>query len=500
MRVGIIALQHESNTFVSGATTLDDFRRDHVLTGEAIRPFMADAHHEVGGFLEQLDTESIQPVPIFSARALPGPPLQAAAFDHLIDTMERAFRQAGPLDGLLLAPHGACVTEHHADADGHWLALIRAWAPTLPIVATIDPHANLSPRMIDACDAMIAYRTNPHVDSRDRGREAARLLAAELRNQVQLRQSACFPPMTMNIERQSTAEPHWARVHDTAESLRSRPGVLSVSLVMGFPYADVAEMGTAVIVVTDGRTLAPDVSADEFGTVLWQERARFRGELLDVDVAMSRIADEPEPVLLLDMGDNVGGGGPGDGTIIAHAMHDRGVGRSILTICDPESVALCDQAGAGTRLRLSIGGKTDARHGAPLPVQVEVLALHDGRFHESQARHGGWADFDMGRIAVVRTDRDMTVMLTSSRLFPVSARQWTAFGIDISDYRVIVAKGVHAPVTAYQEICKRFVRVNTPGVTTADMTALTYLRRRRPLYPFEEDFDWSLAAEGQSTP
>src|SRR5262249_30573035 len=146
--------------------------------------------------------------------------------------------------------------------------------------------------------------------------------------------------------------------------------------------------------------------------------------------------------------------------------------------------------GAGQAVRLRVGGKTDDRHGPPLEADFTVLGLHNGRFDEPEPRHGGFRQFDQGRTAVVQTGNGLTVMLTSRRMAPFSLRQLTALGVDPAAFHVLVAKGVNAPVAAYAPVCRHFLRVNTPGVTTADMTALAFRHRRRPMFPFEGDTSW----------
>jgi microcystin degradation protein MlrC len=133
-----------------------------------------------------------------------------------------------------------------------------------------------------------------------------------------------------------------------------------------------------------------------------------------------------------------------------------------------------------------MGGKTDRSHGEPLTTSVTVLSLHEGKFSESRARHGAKSDFDMGKTALVLTESGVTVMLTSLRTFPVSLNQLTSCGLDPSGFKILVAKGVHAPVAAYSEVCNAFVRANTPGAASADMEQFTYNRRRVPLFPFED--------------
>ncbi|MFV1981376.1 MAG: M81 family metallopeptidase, partial [Rhodothermia bacterium] len=200
LRVGIVGLLQESNTFIPGRTTLDHFRDDLLLRGEEVRRRMAAAPHEVGGFFEGLDAHGIQAVPLFLTRALPYGVIEAGTFDVLVREMLGAITDAGDLDGILAAPHGATVSENHPDADGFWLSEVRNLVgPEIPFVATIDPHANLSERMVRATDAIIAYATNPHLDQRETGLAAADLIARALRGEIRPVQEASFPPLAINI-------------------------------------------------------------------------------------------------------------------------------------------------------------------------------------------------------------------------------------------------------------------------------------------------------------
>jgi microcystin degradation protein MlrC len=486
MRVGILALFHESNTFIRTPTTRADFANCVLLSGSAIQDHFAQSHHEVGGFFEGLNSAGIEPVPVFATVALPGGAIAADAFESLLKQMFAELTDAGNLDALLVAAHGAAVSEQFRDADGEWLTRLRAAVgPRVPIVCTLDPHANLSQRMIAACDATVAYRTNPHLDQRERGVEAANLLARMLRKEVRPSQAAAFPALAINIERQLTAASPCRELYALADDIRRRPGVLSASIVLGFPYADVAEMGSSIIVVTDNNAALAEQLAAELAQHLFTARANFKGQFLSIDDALDQALALDGPVCLLDMGDNVGGGGPGDGTFLARAIHDRKLARACVCICDPQSVAAAEQAGIEHSVRLQIGGKSDTLHGSPLDTRVQVRSLHTGRFTELAPRHGGNSEFDMGRSAVVETERGLTLLLTSRRTPPFSLGALTSCGIDPSRFRLIVAKGVNAPVAAYSPVCPHFLRVNTPGVTCADMTAFDYQHRRRPLYPFE---------------
>lgn len=486
MRVGIIGLLHESNTFISQPTTLEHFHQNLLVAGETIREKFADAPHEIGGFLAGCQEAGLEAVPLVVARAFPYGPITAETFDAVTDLVWRELSAAGPLDGLLVAPHGATVSEKYPDADGYWLTeLRRRVGSRMPIVGTLDPHGNLSPEMVAACDALVAYRSNPHLDQRARGLEAARLLARTLRGEIRPTMAASFPPVAINIERQLTSEPHCRALYRAADEQLARPGVLSNSIMLGFPYADVAEMGSAFIVVTDDDQALAQSLADELGAWLWAHRDEFVGRMISIDEALDRAARIDGPVCLLDMGDNVGGGSPADSTYLPAALHARRAPRSLACLYDPAAVEACRAAGVGATLTLSVGGKTDLLHGAPLTAEFVVRGLYDGKFFEPEPRHGGFTQCDQGASAVVETSSGLTVLLTSLRMPPFSLKQLTSCELDPTKFRAIVAKGVNAPVAAYAPVCQELIRVNTPGVTTADMESLEYRHRRRPLFPFE---------------
>jgi len=491
-RVGIIALLQESNTFLSRKTTFADFENDTLVVGEAVCERFAQTPHEVGGFIEGLRDEPVEMVPIFAARAYPYGTIVGDDFLRLIELMLDSVRQAGRLDGLLVAPHGATVSEVAPDADGYWLHQVRQLVgPTVPIIGTLDPHANLSPQMAACVDAFTAYRTNPHIDQRERGVEAAKLIARTLRGEIGPTQAASFPPLAINISRQCTDEPPLTRLIEQVNAVRTQPGVLSSSLLLGFPYADVPAVGSAVLVVTDRDPQLALHLAVQLGQQMWEGRHELDGNLPSVADAVSLVNRSVQPVCLLDVGDNVGGGGPADGTWIARELITQNIRPAFVCLYDPEAVERAESAGVGQRVSLTVGGKTDPLHGPPLVDQFIVQAVCDGVFEEAAVRHGGFTHFDQGRTAIVVSDSGLTIMITSRRALPFSLRQLTAFGIEPTHFRAIVAKGVNAPLAAYRPVCPTLIRVNTPGVTTAEMTSLLFRSRRRPMYPFERTMEWS---------
>jgi microcystin degradation protein MlrC len=488
MRIGIIALLQESNTFIQQPTTLAHFEQELLVTGQAVRERLAGTHHEVAGMFHALDDLGEEAVPIFAARAVPFGVIERAAIERLLAIMFGELEKAGPLDGVLVAPHGATVSEPYPDVDGHWLGeLRRHLGSAVPIIGTLDAHANLSPAMVAAADALIAYRTNPHLDQRARGIDAARLIVGTLRGKVRPTMAAAFPPLAINIERQHTAEEPLRSAYEFADQQLTNERLLFNSIVLGFPYADVSELGTSTIAVTnDDQPLAQRL-ADDLASYLWERRETFAGQFISIDEALDRAADLYGPVCLLDMGDNIGGGSPGDGTLLAQAIHQRGLPKAFVCLCDPDSAAQAEALGEWGVGRFCVGGRSDRGQGRPLECEATVIGLYDGKFEESQPRHGGFTQMDQGQTAVIQTQAGLTIMLTSRRMPPFSLRQLTAHGIAPAEYHLLVAKGVNAPIAAYKEVCKHFIRVNTPGCTTADMTQLAYHHRRRPMFPWEPD-------------
>ena len=493
-RVGIISLLHESNTFINQPTNIAHFHSNLMAEGPAVLDAYRGTQHEVGGFIDALAQEpDIETVGIFAARAMPYGTITTECWQELMNCLDRTLSAAGKLDGLLVAPHGATVSQEAPDADGFWLSRVRAaLGPKIPIIGTLDLHANVSAEMVAACDALFGYRTNPHLDQRARGLEAGRMMVRTLRGEITPVQQLVQLPLCVNIERQATGEPQGVELWQEADRMaRETPDVLSVSCLYGFPYSDVQEMGGSVIAVCNRDTDLAQQTAQQMARFWWKNRQQFVGQMLSVENAIELALRERQlhpdkPVGLLEMGDNVGGGSPGDGTWIVHGWLERGKGPILAVLYDPATVQAAMAAGVGNQLSVSVGGKTDPLgHGPKIIDNFRVRAITDGRFQESETRHGGYSRFNQGLTAVLEGESGVTVIATSLRVAPVSLQQVLAQGVRPENFAAIAIKGVHAPVAAYAPICSKLIRVNTPGVTTADVHQLEFHHRRHPMEPFE---------------
>lgn len=488
-RVGVAGLLHESNTFLSTSTHYEDFAATELTRGSQVVERWRGGHHELSGMLEGLEAEGIEIVPLFATYAVPSGTITAEGFGRLTAELMEEVRFAGPLDGLLVALHGATVAENHLDADGEILAALRARLPRpRPLIATLDLHANVSNRMAEQSDVLIAYRTNPHLDQKDRGLEAARLMARTLRGDVRPVQWLEKPPMLIQISQQLTFQQPARGLYHDLESVLHGSRVLSASVVLGFCYADVEEIGASFLAVADGDIAAARDSARWMGGRAWERRREFVKPLPDVAQAVSRAKTAAQhPVVLMDVGDNVGGGSPGDSTVLLAEILRQRVPNSLVVLYDPTTVRQCAEAGIASRVELSVGAKTDSLHGTPVMIRGTVRTLSDGQFEETEVRHGGWGRNNQGITAVLETEERHTIVVTSRRMAPFSLQQILSLGIRPESKGVIVVKGVIAPRAAYDSIAAETILVDTPGITTDSPQRLSYRHRRTPLFPLEPE-------------
>jgi microcystin degradation protein MlrC len=252
---------HESNTFAASITDRSRFTLGSLTRGGEILTTWRDAHHEMGGFIEGASRFGFDLLPTFMAWATPAGPVDDDVVDEVVAGIIDEVRH-GQADGLLLALHGAMVTARHHDADAEVLRRLRgALGARLPIVTTLDYHANVAPDMTELSNALIGYQTYPHVDQKQCGLKAVELMARILRGEIRPVSAIVKPPLVINLLGQETERQPLQSIMDLAREAERRLGMLSVSIMAGFPYADVPAMGPAVIAVADGdRALAQEVA------------------------------------------------------------------------------------------------------------------------------------------------------------------------------------------------------------------------------------------------
>ena len=494
MRIAVVGVSHETNTFCVEPTTLAGFDAEGILRGgDEIIAVHRTAHTILSGFLEAGEQHAdVMLEPLYHAPALPSGTIDTATFERVAGEMVAAVRDGGPWAGVLMAQHGAAVAAGVAAADGEMVARMRSCVgPDVPIGVVLDMHANVSRQLVDAATVVTIYRTNPHVDPRDRGRECAELLFDTIRGRIRPAQGLCQVPAAIDITRQATAEQPMRALMEAVADVARLPGVLSASLAQGYPYADVPEMGMSCLVISDDDADAASRLADELGRRVWSSRDAFTVQASSPDAALEAASQVSGPALVLDVGDNIGGGGPGDSTVLLAAARRLGVRDVLFIIVDPQAVATAMAAGAGAILELEVGGHIDARWCAPVNIRGRFVTSSNGRYEEPGATHGGYRFFDAGPTVVVETTDGHTVILVSRAQLPSSLEQIRSLGLSPEGFSILTAKGVISPRAGYEQVTRATFVADTPGVTAADVNRFGYQMRRHPMYPFEADMEWS---------
>jgi microcystin degradation protein MlrC len=430
-------------------------------------------------------------LPSVAAAASPAGRVTRDVYGHVKERMLADLRAAGRVDGVLLDLHGAMVTEDHDDGEGDLVAAVRrAVGPEVPIAVTLDLHGNLTQTLTREATLLHGYKTYPHVDMAERGVEAAQRLVEVMAGRIRPTAALRTPPLLPPIGSQRTAVGPMRRLYDMADAMEKDPRVLSVSIFAGFPYADIPDAGLSVYVVTDGDQALADTLADRLAATAWTHRHEFvhRGRPVP-DAVREGLAAEGQPIVLADMADNTGGGAAGDGTEVLRELVRVGA-RSAVVAClwDPGAVRACREAGVGASLTVSVGGKVDDRHGAPLTVTGMVRTLSDGRFvHKGPmmrglpGRLGPTAVLDVGGVKVIQ------ISLRWQTLDPEMLR---IVGLEPLDHKIVVVKSTIHYRAAFEPIARQIIEVDAPGLSSSNLDRFAFTRIRRPIFPLDPEMTW----------
>jgi microcystin degradation protein MlrC len=494
-RIAAAQLSHETNVFSAVRTDLAAFEGSGLTTDPDLIARDRGTNSAFGGFIAGAEEQDFELLPIASVWATPSGMVTSDAFDALSAILIDGIRALQPIEGLLLALHGAMVSERELDADGVLLELARAeLGPDIPIVATLDLHANISPRMVAAADVLIGYETYPHVDMAARARDAAAVMRRLLDREVAPTAALVKPSMLPTSQRMTTdREPMRALLAMAAEARRD-PRVLNVTIAGGFPPADVEEAGLSVLVTTDGDAALARSIAKRIADETWRRREQFLGGVSTFDEAAAAIHARPpdeKPIVVVDIGDNPWTGGPGDSVELVRFLIELGVSNAaVALVADPESVQRCVAAGAGNAVSLELGGKTDRLHGEPLSIEARVALLSDGRYVNDGPMMAGLG-VDLGPSAVVHLGpSDLAVLVTSRAETPIDRNVFRRHGIESTALSVIGLKGKGHFRAAFEPIASQVVLVEGPGITGADLSRLPFQRIRRPIWPLDPDIAW----------
>ncbi len=486
MRIAAGEFWHETHTFSTVPTTLAHF---DLREGDGLLQSASGTRTTLGGFVDAARRHGFTLAPTLAAGATPSGMVTRDAFHQIEDRLVARFAACGPVDGLLLSLHGGMVAEGVDDAEGHLLARLRdLYGPAIPIVTTLDLHANISPLMATLADALVGYDTHPHVDIYERAVEAAEILLAILAGRIRPTAALAKPPILAVGHATYTERPPMRDLVARAHEIESDPRVVSVTVSGGYAYADIPKAGMGFVVTTNGDRALAEAYARKLGDQAWRARDGFVVPKVPVADAVRRaVAAARGPVLLVDVGDNIGGGSPGDGTVLLQALLQAGARDAVVVLADPQAVQQATAAGVGAEVSLTAGGKTDALHGSPVPVTGRVRLLSDGDYvHKGPYMTGQTTR--MGKTCVLRC-QGVTLALTERKTPPFDAQQLRSLGIEPADQKILVAKSAIAWRAAFGDLAAEVIDVDTPGLGTGDLSRFPYRNLRRPIFPLDSFTD-----------
>ena len=483
-RIAVGGFLHETNTFAPTKATFDDFVHGGgwpaMAMGADVLKTMRNINVGLAGFVEAAEALGWEMVPTISCGASPSAHVTADAFERIVKVMVEGIRAAGPLDGVYLDLHGAMVTEHLDDGEGELLARVREIIGSdLPLVVSLDLHANVTPEMVAQADALIAYRTYPHVDMADTGRAAAKHLALLLGTRQKFAKAFRQLPFLIPISWQCTSDQPTRGIYQRLAALESG-AVPTLSFAPGFPAADFAHCGPSVFAY--GRTQADaDAAADSIAALIESHEDDFDGRIYTPDEgvrhAMELATRANKPIIIADTQDNPGAGGDSDTTGMLRALVRNNASKAAIgVIYDPASAKAAHAAGVGATVTLALGGRSGISGDAPYKETFTVENLSDGKFVAPGPYYGG-RDMDMGPSAALRIG-DVRVVVSSHKAQLADQSMYRYVGIEPTEQAILVNKSSVHFRADFEPIAEKLLICAAPGAMPADTAALPWTRLR----------------------
>lgn len=496
-RIAILGMHLESNAFAPVATEAD-FRNSCYFEGESMLAEAAkpapNMPAEIPGFVEVMNaTGPWQPVPIIIAATEPGGPADQRFIEATYARMRTMLAAAAPYDAIYICNHGAMTASSSEDPDGALYALCREIAgANTPVLSTVDLHANISQRMFECADCILSYRTNPHVDRRERGCEAAklirRLLAGERWEKTMIRMPISPPSVTLLTARGAYAD----MIYEGQRHIG--PDLPVVSILGSFVFGDVREGG--ITILTYGKGGKPKKLALQLAQFAWAERERFRITITPLSDAIARAAEagrkgERTAVCLADVADNPGGGGRGNTTDILEGLLASRAERVLLgNFVDATAAAQCHAAGAGATAKLTLNQGRADQYGREVPIEATVLALSPGLVVGRRGIYAG-RSVDLGPAAAIQAG-GITMVVCSRRIQCADPVFFETFGLDIGAFSSLVVKSrghFRAGIDEWYSD-DRILEVDAAGLTSPVLDRWTWKRMPRPAWPLDAHTQW----------
>lgn len=489
MRVAIVHMMQETDTFNPVPTTLDSFRSVALLEGLSVLE-RVDPAGPIAGFLDAVRAsgKKVEIVPIIRADAQSGGRLTAETLATLMEKIVQGLRQSGQLDGVIMFLHGAASAAGFDDVEGELLAAVRTVIGTrTPLALMLDHHANVTAKMMSNTELLMAFRTQPH-DPFETGRDltaiALRVFAGEAKPAMVWRKL----PMITHQEQFLTASGPMKEWFDHARRLEAEGSALTISLFPMQPWLDVEEAGWSIVVVTDDDVAVAERIADELADHAWSMRERFmKLDNLAVNRAIAFADDASRgAVLLSDTGDSVLGGSTGDSTVILRELLATNLRhRALVPVTDPKVARELATTEIGSTVTVQLGGWTNSFY-APVNVTATVIARRSGSVSLVGLPQGS---VDMGQAVILEAGKVTMLVTETSGVGGIHPGVYSHLGVEPADYKMIVMKTA-SNFQYMRDITTDFVRVATPGPTQSDVHSLRWTRIPRPMFPLDVVEDW----------
>ena len=415
-----------------------------------------------------------------AAFAVPAGMTIRTVYETLRDEVLADLRAAMPVDAVLLYMHGAMVAQGYDDCEGDLTACVRQIVgPQVPIGVELDLHCHLTQQLIDNANAVVTYKEYPHVDPPERAVELFHIIADALAGKTKP-VTALYDCGMIGVYH-TTQEPVKSFVAKM-QALEGKDGVLSVSLGHGFPWGDVPDLGTRMLVVTDNQPEKGAALAQELGAAFYAMRDYVQPTYLTIDAALDEaMANPSRPIVLADVADNSGGGAPNDSTFILRRLLERGIGNAAIgCIWDPVIVAVAMELGEGVAADLRIGGKMGPMSGDPVDLHVRV-----GKVATNATQVFGQGSGKLGDSVALHGPNGIDIVAISHRTQTFSPHVFTNVGIDPRQKQILVVKSMQHFHAGFAPIAAKILYVSAPGALVPDMAQIPWQRANQQLWPRE---------------
>lgn len=483
-RILIAECKQEVSTFNPVLSGYEDFTLRH---GQSILDYHRQVRSEVGGALSVFDvTPGVELVPACSAHFITsGGTLADAAFERLAGELLSSIKAAPKVDGVYFSLHGAMAAQSEGDPEGWLLEQTRKIVgEKVPIVISLDLHGILTDRMLEQSDAAVAFHTYPHVDFFGTGERAARLLLRIVAGEVKPVTAKVTVPALVRGDELITASGSIRHAVNAAKAVEQSPAGLSAAMMWGNPFTDVPALASNSFVVTDNDPALAEREALRIANLFWEHHEKMQVPLTSLaDAAYLTKENSSGTVVLVDAADATSSGASGDSNAVLRALIDAGYdGTAVIPIVDPGAVQAAFQAGVGNTVQTTVGGALDTKRFTPLPIEGRVRMLSDGWFHSETTRElwqaGPTAVIQVGNITLIVTSR--AVSLYDRALF-------LAHGCDPKHFGAVVVKSPHCEPHMFKEWAARYIDVDAPGSTSANLRSLGHTKCARPMFPLDAD-------------